>query len=172
MRQFLCSKCQLIGPTAIDVVNHLLVRMAFSERDTLYLKTYIPGPGIERRLKLDVRSLACLTARQLLARHSRVGSLTKQMLSGLEVDESRGMLPVNAMALSCRLSELVSECKKRKEALALYSICEDSAGNMRHIPMMDFRIESGKDIGQLRLLKECLRELHQTDGVLLNSGKS
>jgi hypothetical protein len=38
--------------------------------------------------------------------------------------------------------------------------------------MMDVRIESGKDIGQLRLLKECLRKLRQTDGVLLNSGRS
>jgi hypothetical protein len=168
----LCPNCRLLGPTAIELVQHLRVKIKFAERDILHLKTYIPSPGIEQRLKLDGGSLACLSVKKLLARHPRVGSLAKQLVRGVEVDESRDIIKVRAAKLASRLRELVSECKKDKEALALYSICKNSAGGVWHIPMMDFRIDSRKELGQLHLLKECLRRLKQTDGVLLNSGKS
>jgi hypothetical protein len=172
MRRMLCPSCRALGPTAIQLIQHLPGKMKLVGRDVFHLKTYVPGPGIERRLKLDVRSLACLSARQLLKRHPRTGSLAKQMVRGLEVDESRSMIAVSVARLPSRLPELVSESETRKEALALYSMCRDSARKVWHIPMMDFRIESGRDIGQLRLLKDCLRRLGQTDGVLLDSGQS
>jgi hypothetical protein len=164
--------CRLLGPTAIELVQQFRVKMRFADRDILQLKTYIPGPGVEQRLKFDVRSLACMSAQQLLARHPALEALAKQLVRGVEVDESRDMIPVRAAELALRLPALVSNCKKSKMALALYSICRNPERKVWHIPMIDFQIESGKEIGQLRLLKECLRKLHQTDDVLLDSGRS
>src|SRR4051794_2829881 len=123
-RPILCPKCRSLGPTSVELVQHLPASMGFADRNIFHFKTYVPGPGIERRLKLDVRSLACLTAKQLLARHPRAGSLAKQLVRGFEVDESRSMIPLRVAALPSRLPELVAECKKQKKALALYSICQ------------------------------------------------
>jgi hypothetical protein len=125
MQHTLCPDCRSLGPTAIELVCHLPVKMTFAESDTLHVTTYVAGPGIETRLKLD-RPLACLTARQLLKRHPRIGNLTNQLVRGMEVDESRGMIPIDAIGLASQVPALVLECKRRKKALALYSICADS----------------------------------------------
>ena len=172
MQNALCPNCQSFGSSAVEMVYHLPAKMKFAKGDCFHLKTYVPTPGVERRLKLDVRSLACLTAEQLLARHPRVSELARQLVRGVEVDESQGTIPLRVAELASGLPKLVSQSEHKKEALALYSICTDSERNIWHIPMMDFRIESGEDIGQLRLLKECVGKLKQTDGILLNSGNS
>jgi hypothetical protein len=94
------------------------------------------------------------------------------MVSGIDVDESKNVIEVHKSDLASRLPQLVKHCHDQCEALALYSYCKTAKGGVVHIPMMDFRIESGDDVGQLSLLKEGLKKLRQTDGLLLNSGNS
>jgi hypothetical protein len=60
----------------------------------------------------------------------------------------------------------------QKGSCALFNLRGFHKKKCWHIPMMDFRIKSSTNIDQLCLLKECLCKLKQTDGVLLNSGKS
>jgi hypothetical protein len=93
------------------------------------------------------------------------------MLKGTDVNESSSWIRVSAVEFASGFFQLQSECHDRGEALALCSFCEDSSSGELHIPIMDFRIESETG-AHLNLLKEVLTKVGQTDGVLLNSGKS
>ncbi len=94
------------------------------------------------------------------------------MLRGTNIDESVNRKEICAADFASKFPLLCTDCERRREALALCSVCKDTSSNTLHIPMMDFRIESGKDDGQPNLLKEALKKLGQTNGVLLDSGKS
>jgi len=165
-----CEACAKTGRNAVELVGTFPQK--FPSVRYFYFKAYEPRPGVEERLNVrNVRTLAGLLIGELLAHYPNAADLIEQMLRGINV-QSTGEIEVSAADLTSRLPQLEAECRLRGEALALYSMCRKANGNKLHIPMMDFRIESGDDIGQLNLLIQALTRLGQEHGVLLDSGKS
>lgn len=164
-------KTATLGRNAVDLVGTFPAK--FPNISCFYFKSYAPEPSVEQRLDLkQVATLAGLSTRQLLAHDSNVAELVEQMLTDIDVDESTGWTEVRAGDLASKLPQLQTECDGRGEVLALYSHCRDLRGCELHIPMMDFRIKSGDDYGQLNLMKKALNKIGQSDGVLLDSGNS
>ena len=165
------QESSLLGIDAIGLVKTFHAR--FSKVAYFYFKSYSPEPGVEERLDIRrVRTLAALSVKKLLEYHRDPRVLVAQMLRGTKINESKGLIEVRATELASALPDLSRASKARREVIAIYSLCRDKRGRELHIPMMDFRIESGSNIGQIALLKQALSTLEQKDGVLLDSGNS
>jgi hypothetical protein len=165
------SESSLMGYEAIDLIK--LFPIKFPEISCFYFKTYSPEDGVEKRLDMkELRLLAAAPIRELMKRHPNSDFLVDQLLKHVRSDESKECIGVPREDFASKLLDLEAQCNTDGKALALYSFCRDKSGNELHIPMMDFRIESGNDIGQINLLRLALMTLEEIDGVLLNSGKS
>lgn len=159
------------GFNALDLVRMFPAK--FPNMSRFYFTSYTPKPSIEQRLGLKKgRTLASLSIRKLLADHPDIDKLTQQLLKGIEADESAGWTEVRARDLTSRLPKLEAKCALQGKVLALYSYCRDLRGCECHVPMVDFRVESGDNYGQMNLLGKALKKLGESKGVLLNSGQS
>jgi len=154
-----------LGDHAVDLVA--MFPEKFPNVRRFYFKPYTPQPGFEERM-------GELSICQLFLEQSNVATIVQKMLGSPDVKETASSLEeVGADHFSSRYSSLRDECRQKDQVLALCSYCRDPDDNEMHIPMMDFRVRSGGDSGRkLEFLSEALRGLGQTDGVLLDSGKS
>jgi len=133
-----------------------------------YLKRYPPTAGAAK--KHDLAKLATFSGKTLV-KH-RFARRIADLLKGIDVDESTSWIKVPADQLAAELARLKAECRKSREGLALCSMCEDAAGRKLHIPMLDFRIGTKGDYGQIKLLTKALRHSREEDGAIVNSGDS
>jgi hypothetical protein len=163
------GKCVLLGRSARQVVERFPA--IFPDAKRFYFISYVPQPGVKQQMGSGGGS-ADLTVEALVAAHKAGIDVAARMLKGIEVDESSAGCEVAALEMTSQLEKLRADCSTHGEALALYSHCRDESGSELHIPMMDFRIQSGNDVREHELLRLALRRLGQRRGVLLNSGNS
>ncbi len=72
--------------------------------------------------------------------------------------------------LATSLASLIREKSHGEQTLGVCSLVNTKADDIAHIPMVDFHCPPSK--GNLKLVKTCLRQIGQRDGVILNSGRS
>jgi hypothetical protein len=154
-----------IGQKAIDLVGTFPA--TFPNVSHFYFKTYRPVPGVKDRL-----NVSDLSIQELQARCLDPATLIEEMLRHVNDNEPTPQIEVPAKDLVWRLPELVAECKVREEMLAVYSVCRENNGRELHIPMMDFQLKSGSDVGRISLLRTAIKGVRQQHGVLLDSGNS
>lgn len=92
------------------------------------------------------------------------------MLRDINVVEKT--IPVPANKLESKVTELVKKAGSSSKALAIYSKCRVNSRNPHHIPMLDLHIEFKHGRRALDLIIEALLKMDETDGVILESGKS
>lgn len=152
----------------------------FPHISCFYFKRYALVDSVEVRLNMkEVRSLAAESIQRLLERYADPKVLVDQMLKHADDNESSEWIEVCATDFPTRFLELQEQSRSDGRAVALCSFCRDKNDAEWHIPMMDFRIESGNNIGpQTAALLAAMATLHKKnillkeDGVLLNSGNS
>jgi hypothetical protein len=154
-----------VAQKAIDLVATFPV--TFPNVSYFYFKSYRPVAGLKDRLKVSELSI-----QELRTHYPNPDKLVEEMLRHVNDDETSGSIEIRADELVSQLPGLAAHYEERKEALAIYSLCREETGREFHIPMMDFRLESAADDGQLDLLHSAVKGIRQHRGVIVNSGNS
>ena len=166
-----------------------------SERvpQTYHFKVYSPSPALEKRLEalapenesikhileeaVRLRALATTNLIPLwdsvffaASVADRGGVFVRHAAKQNPNDDQGEMLAIKRDELiSGRLGEKVATLP-RNRAIAICSTCTLMDGSTLHIPMIDFRILP--DPQSLTIIRDGLREIRQTSGVILESGNS
>ena len=160
----------VLDQTALDLVRSFPDR--FPSVAYYYFKFYVPYAGLGiRQNDPTQRSIFQLSTEELLA-HDLPANLVARMLRDIDVDETINWIEVSANEFEKKVAELVEEAKSSSKALAIYSECRDDSRNSYHIPMLDLHINSTHGRRALNLLVEALLKIGETDGAILESGKS
>jgi hypothetical protein len=157
----------VLDQNALDLVRTFPGR--FPEIANYYFKFYVPYAGLDP----TQRSIFDMSAEELLV-HDLPEKLVARMLRDIDVDETVNWIRVSAHEFEDKVTELVEEARSSspRKALAIYSQCRDSSLNSHHIPMMDLHIDSAHGRRALDLIVAALLKVGQTDGAILESGKS
>jgi hypothetical protein len=159
-----------LDQTALDFVKSFPSR--FPEITRYYFKFYVPYSGLGIRPDdPKQRSIFQLSTEELLD-HDLPTNLVARMLRDIDLDETTDWIPVSANKFASKLMELDEKAGSSSKALATYSECRVNSRNSYHIPMLDLHIESKHGRRALDLIIEALLKIGETDGAILESGKS
>lgn len=153
----------LLDKSALHLVKTFPAR--FPEIAHYYFKFYVPSVDDPNE-----PSIFELSTKKLLARDPQ--KIVARMLRDIAVDETVSSLRVSANEFGKKVDKFIETAQSSSKALAIYSKCRDESCNFHHIPMLDLHIKSAHGRGALDLIVEALRKLGQTDGAILDSGKS
>jgi hypothetical protein len=154
-------------------------------------KVYLPTPPVEERIKDSVNPSViyilekatelrekwrALTNTDLpywdsIAVVSSINSGNQLLLRESVNHDARSenfQVPVNDLTMETLRKKV--ESLPENSVLALYSTCTLNDDSTAHIPMMDFRGAPSPE--QLDKVKTALKAIHQTQGVILTSGRS
>jgi hypothetical protein len=160
----------LLDLSALDLIKSFPGR--FPEIANYFFKFYVPYAGLDvRQNDPTQRSIFQLSTEELLV-HDLPEKLVERMLRDIDVDETINWIEVSANEFGEKVAELMEKARSLSNALAIYSECRDDSRNHYHIPMLDLHINSAHGRRALDLIIEALLRIGETDGAILESGKS